>query len=125
MDGKKQCLFSRNTKYKIPFAKIQLLPKKCYEVNKKPGEVQGSILVLFCFVLIYKNNRRSQLKYKNKISDTVEVFPCVHAHFPKVKCRSDLNVLPKTIVCGGLGFTTHPLSEERRMQIPLPRLWPI
>ena len=75
---------------------------------------------LFCFVLIYKNNRRSQLKYKNKASDSVEVFPCVHAHFPKVKCRSDLNVLPQTIVCGGLDFTTHPLSEERRVQIPLP-----
>ena len=75
---------------------------------------------LFCFVLIYKNNRRSQLKYKNKARDSVEVFPCVHAHFPKVKCRSDLNVLPQTIVCGGLDSTTHPLSEERRVQIPLP-----
>ena len=72
------------------------------------------------FFLIYKNNRRSQLKYKNKTSDSVEVFPYLHAHLPKVKCRSDLGVLPKTIVYCGLGFTTHPLSEERRVRIPLP-----
>ena len=49
--------------------------------------------------LIRKNNTRSRVKH-NKTSDSVEAFPCVHAHSPKVNCRSDfLSILPESIVC--------------------------